>query len=116
VSRSTLVVIRRGKITARLTGELEIGSCRLVARETLSFVGDRGRIVSYGYEIWRAGEKLFWYDSQPHPDDPELADSDPHHKHLPPDIKHHRVPAPELMFTQPNLPFLIREIERMVEG
>jgi hypothetical protein len=31
-----------------------------------------------------------------------------------PDIKHHRVPAPELSFTRPNLPFLIEEIEREV--
>jgi len=27
-------------------------------------------------------------------------------------IKHHRVPAPELSFTRPNLPVLIAEIER----
>jgi hypothetical protein len=31
-----------------------------------------------------------------------------------PDIKHHRIPAPELSFTRPNLPFLIGEIERQV--
>ncbi len=35
-------------------------------------------------------------------------------KHIPPDIKHHRIPAPELSFTQPNLPFLIREIEGLL--
>ncbi len=39
-------------------------------------------------------------------------DTHPHHKHIPPDIKHNRVPAPGLSFTQPNLPFLIEEIER----
>jgi hypothetical protein len=39
---------------------------------------------------------------------------DPHHKHIPPDIKNHRLPAPELSFTRPNLPFLIREIEQML--
>ena len=39
-----------------------------------------------------------------------LASTHPHHKHLPPDIKHHRVPAPGLSFSQPNLPFLIVEI------
>jgi hypothetical protein len=44
-----------------------------------------------------------------------LASTHPHHKHLPPDIKHHRVPAPGLSFTEPNLPFLIREIEEMLE-
>jgi len=35
----------------------------------------------------------------------------PGHKHVPPDIKHHRTPAPELSLTVPNLPGLIREIE-----
>jgi len=29
-----------------------------------------------------------------------------------PDIKHHRIPAPDLTFTAPNLPFLIEEIEQ----
>ena len=50
------------------------------------------------------------YDSQPHPADPELASTHPHHKHLPPDTKHHRVPAPGLCFTAPNLPFLLHDI------
>ena len=33
-----------------------------------------------------------------------------------PDIKHNRVPASEMSFTQPNLPILIREIEGLVKG
>ena len=32
----------------------------------------------------------------------------------PPDIKHHRIPAPELAFDAPNLPFLIREVEGLM--
>jgi hypothetical protein len=48
--------------------------------------------------------------------DPALAATDPHHKHIPPDIKHHRIPAPDLSLTTPNLPFLIREIEQLLEG
>jgi hypothetical protein len=112
--RSTLVVIRRGRISGLLTGELEIGSYRIVARERLSFVAQPGRIVSCGYEIWHGEQKLFWYDSQPHPDDAALAENEPHHEHIPPDIKHHRVPAPELSFTRPNLPILIQEIEQLV--
>jgi hypothetical protein len=55
---------------------------------------------------------LCWFAR--HPNDPTLASSHPHHKHVLPDIKHHRVPAPELSFTRPNLPFLIEEIEREV--
>lgn len=30
--------------------------------------------------------------------------------HIPPDIKHHRIPAPGLPFDQPNLTYLIEEI------
>jgi hypothetical protein len=37
--------------------------------------------------------------------------TDPHHKHVPPDIKHHRIPAPGLSFAAANLPLLIHEIE-----
>ncbi len=37
----------------------------------------------------------------------------PHHKHTPPDIKHHRIPAPNMSFTQPNLPALIQEIDEV---
>jgi hypothetical protein len=33
---------------------------------------------------------------------------------VPPDIKHHRIPTPDLSFTRPNLPFLIEEIESQV--
>ncbi len=40
-----------------------------------------------------------------------LQSTHPHHKHIPPDLKHHRVPAPDMSFVQPNLPVLIREIE-----
>ena len=53
-----------------------------------------------------------WYDSFPHPGDPTLTSTDPHHKHIPPDMWHHRVPAPNLSFTRVNLPFLIAEIEQ----
>jgi hypothetical protein len=34
-----------------------------------------------------------------------------HHKHIPPNIKRNRIPAPDLSFESPNLPFLIGEIE-----
>jgi hypothetical protein len=72
-----------------------------------------GDILDYGYEVWRSGEKLYWYDPQPHPNDPTLASTYPHHKHALPNIKRHRIPEPELSFTKPNLPFLIREIEQL---
>jgi hypothetical protein len=71
-------------------------------------------IQRYGYEVWRGGEKLYWYDPQPHPNEPALASTHPHHKHVPPDIKRHRIPAPGLRFDDPNLPQLIDEIERQL--
>ena len=76
---------------------------------------DTGSVVisRYGYEVWRGSEKLYWYDSQPHPGDPKLAATDPHHKHIPPDIKHNRIPALGFSFNEPNLPRLIEEIEQL---
>ena len=61
-------------------------------------------------------DKLYWYDSQPHPHDPTLANNHPHHKHVPPDIKHNRILAPELSFTKTNLPFLIQEVELLLKS
>lgn len=64
----------------------------------------------YGYEIWKGTEGLYWYDSQPHPDDLSLQSTDPHHKHISPDMKHHRIPAPGMSFNSPNLPAIIAEM------
>jgi len=58
----------------------------------------------------------YWYDPTPHPNNPSLAFYHPHHKHVPPDIKHNRIPAPGLSFDRPNLPFLIREMEVLTGG
>ncbi|MBX3052939.1 MAG: hypothetical protein KF753_15765 [Caldilineaceae bacterium] len=79
--------------------------------EELDF-GD-GLITSYGYEVYRGQEKLYWYDDFPHPDDPTLASTHPHHKHVPPNIKRNRIPAPGLSFEKPNLSLLIDEIESL---
>ena len=117
VRRSTLQFFRRGATLARVTGEVYFErDVRLVVRERLVFDRLPGVIDGYGYEAWRGEEKLFWYDPQPHPDEPSLQSTHPHHKHVPPDIRHHRVPAPELSFARPNLPTLIHEIERLVNS
>jgi len=71
-------------------------------------------IHNYSYEVECSGERLWWYDPTEHPRDASLRSSYPHHKHIPPDIKHHRIPAPELSFKRSNLPVLIAEIERLV--
>jgi len=46
---------------------------------------DAGIIISYGYEVYRSEVRLYWYDDFPHPEDPTLASTMPHHKHIPPD-------------------------------
>ena len=78
--------------------------------ERLDFA--RRQIVAYSYEVWRGQQQLYWYDPTPHPADPSLASTHPHHKHVPPEIKHHRIPASGICFDRPNLPILIAEIER----
>lgn len=115
IQRSTLVVIRQASDVATVEGDLFFpDDLRLRVLEVVRFDRTPPRISRYGYEVWRGSEKLYWYDSQPHPTDSTLAATHPHHKHIPPDIKHHRIPAPDLSFTEPNLHFLIREIEKLL--
>jgi len=117
IQGTTLVVVQRGKRIATLQGEISFPQgVRITLKERLSF--DEGPVVieDYGYELWHRGDKIGWYDAQPHPDDSALAGTHPHHKHIPPDMKHHRIPAPNMSFTQPNLPALIREIETLLKG
>ena len=109
------MVIPRGKRVAVVQGELTFANgYRITLKERLSLDADLVVIESYGYELWRNADKIAWYDTQPHPDAPLLQSTHPHHKHMLPDIKHRRVPAPEMSFTQPNLPALIREVEALV--
>ncbi len=138
ISSSTLVYISSGAYFGRVEGFLLFNAhIVLCVLEHLTFIG-HGEIEHYGYEVSRSRltleqpvelsavkycvpayphkEKLYWYDSFSHPQDPTLAATDPHRKHIPPDIKRHRIPAPELSFTRPNLPFLIREVERLLKG
>jgi hypothetical protein len=135
IQRSTLVYVASGALFGRIEGRIFFaGETVLCVQEFLNF--ELNVIEGYGYEVSRSlvdlqgpdapdtseycrasyarKHKLYWYDSFPHPNDPSLASTDPHHKHVPPDIKRHRIPAPDLSFTRPNLPFLIEEIEREV--
>jgi hypothetical protein len=112
VTSSTLVVAQRGARVATVMGDVFLqGGYRLVVKKRLTLENDALELMSYGYEVWRGEVKLYWYDSQAHPDDPALPATDPHHKHIPPDIKQNRIQAPNMSFSQPNLPFLIEEIE-----
>ncbi len=114
VECSTVAVWSESPYTGIAEGEASFSNgIRLRIREELDF--DAGLITAYGYEVYRRGERLYWYDDFPHPNDPDLASTFPHHKHVPPDIKHNRFPAPEMSFTRPNLPVLVREIEELAE-
>lgn len=111
IKESSLVLVRSGARLAAVRGAiLFVSGLRLVVMER--FRWDRKPLVldAYGYEVWHAEEKLWWYDPQPHPEVDELQVTFPHHKHVPPEIKRNRIPAPGITFTTPNLPQLIREI------
>jgi len=119
IQRSTLAVSRLSLHSAYLEGELGFThGYRITMVEQLS-IDTRSVVIDfYGYELWQNSDKFAWYDPQPHPDNLALASTHPHHKHVPPAIKHNRAQrapaAPEMSFTQPNLPALIREIEALI--
>ncbi len=110
VTRSTVAVWSDSPCTGIAEGEVFfVGGVRLRLRGELDF--EAGLIAAYGYEVYLGEERLFWYDDFPHPDDPTLVATFPHHKHVPPDIRRHRIPAPGMSFVVPNLPVLLKEIE-----
>lgn len=109
IQYSTLVLKRLGPHVGEIFGTIffEKG-IKLNVKELLDF--RRKRIKAYSYEVYLERTKQYWYDDQPHPNDPSLQSTSPHHKHIHPDIKHHRIPAPNIHFDQNNLPSLIQEI------
>jgi len=116
IRNSTVTFVRRGNSLARVYGEITFNhGIRLLILERILFDRLPAVIDAYGYEVWREQEKLYWYDSQSHPDDESLQITHPHHKHIPPDIKHNRIPAPEMSFSEPNIHALIEEIEELIE-
>jgi hypothetical protein len=69
VERSTVAVWSDSPYTGIAEGEVFFSSgIRLRLREELDF--DAGLITSYGYEVHRGAERLYWYDDFPHPNDP----------------------------------------------
>jgi len=94
--------------TATVTGSVRFRSgLELHVFEIVDFIA--GRISDYSYDVLRGEEPVRWYDPQPHPENPELASTFPHHLHEPPRIKHNRKPAPGISFQAPNLPTLIAD-------
>jgi hypothetical protein len=108
VDSSTLRLYSTSALTATVEGSMFLGNdveVRVV--EVLDF--KHGRIQRYSYTVYRGGEKIRWYDPEPHAEVPELAATFPQHRHEPPDIKHNRRPAPGISFTEPDLPTLIAD-------
>jgi hypothetical protein len=133
---STLVYIPSGVYFGQVEGFILFDQhLALCVSEYLTFL-PAGEIERYSYEASQSNmsldqlvalsastycaagyphkDKLYWYDSFAHPHIPDLQINHPHHKHVPPDIKHHRIPAPGFSFTHPNLPVLIEEIGRLL--
>lgn len=113
IQHSTLVLATIGPTLAKLEGQVVFKDDVLLDVWELIDLDVR-RILNYSYEVYRSGEKILWYDPFEHPHSSELASTFPHHKHVLPGIQHHRVPAPGISFEQPNLSYLIEEIEREI--
>jgi hypothetical protein len=112
--RSTVSVWSISPYTGVAEGEVMfVAGFRLRMREELDFAD--GVITSYGYEVYYGAERLYWYDDFPHPNDPLLALTFSHHKHIPPEIKRHRIPAPEISYTRCNLERILQDIETLIE-
>ncbi len=109
IRSSTLAVYTIGPFIAEVEGQLTFDAGYVLKVWELLDLA-HGVLRSYSYELDHAGERVWWYDPTEHPGDTTLRSTYPHHKHVPPDIKHHRIPAPDLSFTRPNLPMLIAEI------
>lgn len=106
---STLVSKRFGSSIAEVTGIIFFKKdVKLVVKELIDF--RLGLIKTYNYEVHVSGEKQYWYDHQPHPNIASLQSTHPHHKHIHPNIKHNRIPAKNLSFSNENIGFIINEI------
>ncbi|MBN2088664.1 hypothetical protein JW964_03580 [candidate division KSB1 bacterium] len=106
---STLVLKRYGHSLGEVSGTIFFkDNVKLSMRELIDF--HEGIIKTYSYEVSVNGEKQYWYDPQPHPNIPSLQATHPHHKHLPPEIKHNRHPAANISFYKENISFIITEI------
>lgn len=111
VLNSTLALAPIGATLAKLEGRIEFqGGVRLEVWELIDFA--TRRIRAYSYEVYRGDEQLCWYDPWEHPEIPALASTFPHHKHIPPNLRDHRVPAPGISFEFPNLDVVLEDVRR----
>ena len=105
---STLRLYSTSALTAIVEGTIHLRS-GLAIRVVKALDFKVGRIRHYSYTVFRGDEKIRWYDSQPHPEIPELASTFPHHYHELPNIKRNRHPSPGIHFEASNLARLIAD-------
>lgn len=111
VTHSTLVLIPVGATLARLEGRIECAQGLAVeAWELVDF--SKQQIRAYSYELYRHGGKVCWYDAWLHPEIPALAATFPHHKHVLPNLRDNRVPAPGISLNRPNLDVVLADAQR----
>jgi hypothetical protein len=111
VTSSTLTLAPVGATLAKLEGRVECqGGIHLDMWELVDFAAHR--IRSYSYEVYRGEQKICWYDAWEHPEIPALAATFPHHKHVLPDLRNNRIPAPGISFASPNLDVILANARR----
>ena len=111
VTGLTLMLVPIGATLAKLEGRIECqNGIHLDVWELVDFAAHT--IKTYSYEVYQEEEKVCWYDPWEHPEIPALATTFPHHKHLPPNLREHRVPAPGIHFDSPNLDVVLEDLRR----
>jgi len=108
IQSSTLHLYANSPTTCFVRGSIWFrNGLELGVFEYLDFLD--GELLNYQYTVFHGQERIRWYDAQPHPENPELTSTFPHHLHEPPDIKHNRKPAPGISFQSSNLSTLIAD-------
>lgn len=112
VLSSTLHLYSTSALTAFVRGELILkNGIKLRIVEVLDF--KQRKITEYSYTIYRGDMRIRWYDPQPHPENPALQPTFPHHFHTDPNIKHNRQPAYGISFEQSNVAQLIADCREL---
>ena len=115
ITNSTLTVVFTGATLGKLEGRIDCkGGIFVEVLELIDFA--EKKIRTYSYEIYRGDEKMGWYDAWPHPDIPSLAATFPHHKHILPNLRENRVPAPGISFTAPNLDVVLHDVNQQASA
>ena len=109
VEKSTLRFFSTSAAAGMLKGTIWFrNGLRLKVVEVIDFAVRE--ILDYSYTVYQGQHKIAWYDPQPHPEDLSLAETFPHHKHVLPNIRKNRKPAPGINFDHLNLRRVIEEI------